>query len=153
MTNADAAAIAELESRLGCTLPPSYRGFLANAEDVLLNDEYRLLPAHEVGWLRDLAPGIVDDWELTMEGIVDPVGVRDNYEVFPSTWFARYLRGTLLISEDQGEGVYLLNPGVIDENGEWEAWFVAHWVPGADRARSFGEMLARSLLDPQEPAA
>lgn len=38
--------------------------------------------------------------------------------------------------------IYLLNPEIIDENGEWEAWFFADWLPGADRYPSF-----RSLME------
>jgi hypothetical protein len=35
----------------------------------------------------------------------------------------------------------LLNPKVIDENGEWEAWEFGNKIPGAYRYRSFWEMM------------
>jgi hypothetical protein len=30
---------------------------------------------------------------------------------------------------------------VVTPDGEWEAWFFANWLPGANRYRSFWEML------------
>jgi hypothetical protein len=37
--------------------------------------------------------------------------------------------------------VYLLNPCVVTEDGEWEAWYLAHWLPGAVRYRSFWDLM------------
>jgi hypothetical protein len=39
--------------------------------------------------------------------------------------------------------VYLLNPQVVSEDGEWDAWFFANWLPGATRYRSFAEMILK----------
>ncbi len=39
--------------------------------------------------------------------------------------------------EVSGSAVYLLTPQIITPEGEWEAWFFAHWIPGAERYRSF----------------
>ena len=105
----------------------------------------RFLPAAEVGWLRDLAPHVIDDWELTEDDDADPEPDRFNYDLFPSGWFRLHLRETLLISQDDGEGVYLLNPKVVADDGEWEAWFLADWVPGAERAVSLRALLQAGL--------
>jgi hypothetical protein len=52
-----------------------------------------------------------------------------------------YLSEALEISK-RGEGaIYLLNPQVVTLDGEWEAWFFGDWLPGADRYRSFQEMM------------
>lgn len=37
--------------------------------------------------------------------------------------------------------VYLLNPRVVTPDGEWEAWYFAHWLPGAVRYRSFWDLM------------
>jgi hypothetical protein len=37
--------------------------------------------------------------------------------------------------------VYLLNPSVVFEGGEWEAWVFASVFPGAIRYRSFWELM------------
>jgi hypothetical protein len=54
-----------------------------------------------------------------------------------------YLPATLQVSDIEvaGTGVYLLNPEVISADGEWEAWFFAHWIPGAVRHRSFWNLM------------
>ena len=50
---------------------------------------------------------------------------------------------TLQVSaeEEAGSAVYLLNPQKVSEDGEWEAWFFAHWVPGVNRYASFWELM------------
>ena len=52
-----------------------------------------------------------------------------------------YLEDALEISPVGDSAIYLLNPRVIFEDGEWEAWFFANWLPGANRYRSFWEMM------------
>lgn len=48
---------------------------------------------------------------------------------------------TSAIRPDSGSGLYLLNPRIVTAEGEWEAWFFAHWLPGANRYRSFWELM------------
>ncbi len=52
-----------------------------------------------------------------------------------------YLRTALEISDKGESSIYLLNPQIVTESGEWEAWFFGDWLPGADRYRSFQEMM------------
>lgn len=52
-----------------------------------------------------------------------------------------YLQTALEISDLGDSAIYLLNPQVITADGEWEAWFFCNWLPGADRYRSFREMM------------
>ena len=54
---------------------------------------------------------------------------------------SEYLATALDISEETGNGMYLLNPRIVTPDGEWEAWFWAAWLPGANRHRSFQEMM------------
>lgn len=52
-----------------------------------------------------------------------------------------YLQTALEVSAVGDSAIYLLNPKVLDADGEWEAWFFADWLPGAIRYRSFREMM------------
>ena len=52
-----------------------------------------------------------------------------------------YLQTALEISDVGDAGIYLLNPQVVTEEGEWETWFFANWLPGATRYRSFQELM------------
>jgi len=51
----------------------------------------------------------------------------------------------LTISEPGDSAIFLLNPEVVDANGEWEAWFFANWYPGAARYRSFWDLMQEEL--------
>lgn len=44
---------------------------------------------------------------------------------------AEYVPGTLQIGE-YDDGVYLLNLHIKTPDGEWEAWYLAPWLAGAD---------------------
>lgn len=52
-----------------------------------------------------------------------------------------YLQTALEISLEQDGAILLLNPRVVTDDGEWEAWFFADWNPGARRYRSFQELM------------
>lgn len=140
------ADIAALERRLGLALPPSYRQFLATAAgvtDVLAGD---FLAAADVDWCRTLAPNIIEDYRVEDPQLPDEEYFdydRHNY----GSYRAGHLEKALLISKDEGSGVYLLNPEVITEDGEWEAWFLAYWYPGADRRPSFWALMQQRIAD------
>jgi hypothetical protein len=53
--------------------------------------------------------------------------------------FERHLPATLQVSarETVGTARYLLNPEVTSADGEWEAFYFAHWLPGVRRYPSF----------------
>jgi hypothetical protein len=139
--------LAELEARLGTTLPPSYRAFLRVSNGFLQPGVIvpRLLPANEVAWLREGDPDIIDAWTE----VTSPTGGLDDRD-----GFERYLPTALQVSarERVGTAMYLLNPLVASGDGEWEAFFFAHWVPGVRRFRSFWELMQAELEDLVAPA-
>jgi hypothetical protein len=120
---ASAEEIAIAEGQLGTTLPPGYRSFLATANGFGPIGPFvrRLRPVGEIQWLRDEDPELIRIWaEATGDD---------------------GLAQTLAVS-DEGDGArVLLNPAFVDEEGEWEAWFFAHWVPGAEPDSTFRELL------------
>jgi hypothetical protein len=52
-----------------------------------------------------------------------------------------YVDGALQIGDSDDNGIYLLNPKIVAPDGEWEAWHLAPFYPGASRFRSFAEMI------------
>ena len=139
--------LAELEARLGTTLPPSYRSFLRVSNGFLQPGVIvpRLLPASEVAWLRELDPDTIEAWTDVASRTG---GVAD------SDSFERYLPTALQVSarETVGTAMYLLNPRVMSADGEWEAFFFAHWVPGVRRFPSFRALMQAELEDLLAPA-
>lgn len=129
-----------LEARLGMTLPPSYRSFLQVSNGFLQPGMIvpRLLGAEEVDWYRARHQDTIHVWT----GTLGELGGADE----PDT-FERHLPSCLQVSEVEriGSAVYLLNPEVVDADGEWEAFYFAHWVPGADRYPSFRALMEREL--------
>ncbi|MEU9101629.1 SMI1/KNR4 family protein [Streptomyces sp. NPDC048361] len=137
-----------LEQRLGAALPPSYRQFLLTSNGWLdtTNDIGRLLSAQEVGWTRDLDPELVSAWTAghtdASSRVSDEEYFRYGDDQDPVSVRLDYLHHTLTISHTPNStDVYLLNPRVMTADGEWEAWHLAHWLPGAVRHRSFWELM------------
>jgi hypothetical protein len=123
------------EARLDTSLPPDYRAFLraTNGLDGLADWVTRLRPAGELAWLRDEDPELIEIWAEAADD--------DS------------LHRTLVLSDEEDGARVLLNPAAVADDGEWEAWFFAHWVPGAEPYPSFRslveELHARQVRDEQ----
>jgi hypothetical protein len=136
----------ELEARLGIGLPPSYRSFLrtTNGWRRATRAIDRLRKTHEVRWFR----AENRDWIAAYASAArfDPQGEMSDAEYFAygpqavHEFRQSHLKETLQISDVGDSAVYLLNPQVISKDGEWEAWFLANWLPGIHRYRSFWEL-------------
>jgi hypothetical protein len=129
--------IAAAEARLGTTLPRSYAEFLKATNGLLQPHSYvasyggDFWPAADVDWFRARNSEWIDAYEGVDEGMI-PAGAAS---------FADQLRNTLELSHDGDSAVYLLNPGVIASDGEWEAWFFATWSPEVETFPSFAAMM------------
>jgi cell wall assembly regulator SMI1 len=128
--------ITSAEQRLGVRLPPSYRAFLAetNGFDQIGPFIYRLYGAAEIDWFRVRYQDWIDAYQIgddisPEEHLADP----ENCVRFRTA----YLSSCLQISDVGDSAVVLLNPEVVNCEGEWEAWFFANWKPGATRYSSF----------------
>lgn len=140
----DETALAALESRLGATLPPSYRDFL-RASDGLCSAFLMLLPGQEVGWLRDIDPETIDGWCDNDDEASDA-----EYAVYGPAqdcihMRTRHLHNALQISTNIDGDVLLLIPDVRFGE-EWEAWHLGAKNPGAYRYRSFTELFQEAVL-------
>ncbi|NJP92871.1 hypothetical protein HCN51_26025 [Nonomuraea sp. FMUSA5-5] len=128
----------------GVGLPPSYRQFLLFADGWSdAGDEYCLRSTQTVGWFRDLEPWFVDS--CLPEGHT-PRSVPDElYFVYGDKQDCVHIREEylpdLLLVGHWDDGWAPLNPRVTTAGGEWEAWFHAPWLPGANRYRSFWDLM------------
>ena len=98
----------------------------------------------EVGWYWEKRPDLLNAWLQGSAGYTRKV-TDDKYFVYgakqdPIHIRNEYLAGALEISEDIEE-VYLLNPQIVTSEGEWEAWLFGAKLPGANRFRSFRELM------------
>lgn len=146
--------LAALEERLGAALPPSYRAFLAYTNGWRATGHFipAVLSTEEIEWFAVRNQDTIDAWQdgERYDGREpDPVPDEEYLDYgeggsAEGAMRSEYLQSTLEISdrETAGTAIYLLNPQIATPEGEWEAWFFAHWIPGATRYRSFWDLMA-----------
>jgi SMI1 / KNR4 family (SUKH-1) len=146
--------IADAEARLGKSLPPSYRAFLKVSNGWRQTTPFisKLWSTKEIEWFAVKHQTWIDAFSEKFGHLPaeadsgSPIISDQEYFVYGdeqdcSKLRVGYLQTALEISR-RGEGaIYLLNPQVVNEDGEWEAWFFGDWLPGGDRYRSFQEMM------------
>ncbi|MEM9003314.1 MAG: SMI1/KNR4 family protein [Cyanobacteria bacterium P01_F01_bin.86] len=156
------AQIQAAEVRLGITLPPSYREFFKVTNGWRQTTPFinHICSLEEIEWFADTYPEWVNafssphdanvlnfsDHETSQNGAIAFSVSNEEYFIYGaeqdcSKFRLEYLPTALAISEKGDDVIYLLNPQVINDQGEWEAWFLGDWLPGADRYRSFSEMM------------
>lgn len=141
------AQIAAAEARLGRRLPPSFRSFLQVTNGwrftgILIE---KLWNTDEVDWFRVRN----QDWIDIHSQFPDAEDIDGG---FPPV---SHLRASLEVSEVFDSTVCLLNPLVVGPDGEWQAIFMASWIPGAYRFPSFWDLMQHEYqsfrdLDTQE---
>jgi hypothetical protein len=133
--------IVAAENRLGTSLPPDYREFLQVSNGWKWFDG--LVPnirlVQEITWYRESDADAINDWNDGWNYGRELYGGEEIHEQI-------YLPSTLRISDNEyaGTAVLLLNPQIVTNSGEWEAWYFAHWVPGADIHSSFWELVKQA---------
>lgn len=150
------AAIEAVEHRLKLALPPSYKAFLqvSNGWRQLCMDvdDAKLHAVHEIDFFHNQHPDTVEAWLSAMpEDYAQWRTPDEKYFYYgpdqdSTTLRDEYLLTALAISEDVEAAVYLLNPQIITPAGEWEAWYFGYKLPGANRYRSFEEMMEAEYL-------
>ena len=172
--------IARAEARLGVKLPPSYRTFLKVTNGwrqtakqtesfnhrLWSTDEIERFGARHPRWIQafndrqDMAKVSLDDELQELDDQWEPITLSDaEYLVYgedqdPRKIRPEYLKTAIEISDVGVDSIYLLNPQVTSPEGEWEAWFFADYLPGADRYPSFQVMMEaeyRNFLELREP--
>ena len=140
------AQVQGAEARLGTALPPSYRAFLkvTNGWRHLGYFHTRLWSAEEVDWFRLRNQQWIDAWiEPWQTGPTIPDNEYFIYGVQQEVTAVRveYMPSLLEISDIGDSVILLLNPSVVFPDGEWEAWDLGNWYPGARRYRSFWDLM------------
>jgi HEAT repeat protein len=122
--------------------------------------ELGFLDASRVGWFRDRDPRYLDSWAYSDEFFqeddspahyafsrrVPEVEYLDHEREQDSVQAkGGHLRYALQVSGDVDGYTILLNPLVVDGDGEWEAWDFGSKTPGAIRYRSFAALFAADL--------
>lgn len=150
-------AISSLEFRLGVSLPPSYRAFLQTTDGfrVISPFIYRLRSIADVDWFRVEHQGWIETWNEPTpysdpDRPDDPDEEYYDYSRGPENGMRASHLGTMLQISDHGDGVMLLNPLAVTPDGEWEAWFLANWIPGAYRYASFAHMMLETYRSMRE---
>lgn len=138
--------IANAEKRLKISLPPSFRSFLLASNGWLAATDsiQQIRGTEQLNWFRKENADWIKAYQTPRGFGPEPVVPDEEYFACGPNGqdFRRsHLREALQISEVEDGAVYLLNPQVISADGEWEAWFFANWLPGAQRHRSFQEMM------------
>ncbi len=143
--------VTALENRIGRRLPDSYRTFLrvTNGWSNLSPFIYELWPAERICWLVDFDP------LFAKSGSISAMDCQPDYESVPRFPDGTHLIDCLALSA-YDDGIVLLNPRIQTADGEWEAWFMANWVPGEEAYASFWELMEKTLksnLDLRNPPA
>lgn len=144
--------IQEAETRLNVNFPLSYREFLkvSNGLRSVVEDDglygISFYCAKEVTWLATYEQDVID---MYTQGDEHPVP-HEEYFVYgelhnPFTYRSEYFQ-TLL---DVGSSIFVhnhyfsLNPQIITDEGEWEAWWFDRLFPpySVQRYPSFSEMM------------
>lgn len=124
---AGAEQLTMVEQRLGTTLPPSYRSFLAVSDGWLNLGPFlwTMRTTSEIGWLRNADPELYDI-------------LRDDPTAPDSVLADR----ALLISGSGDCQYWLLDSGDVSADGEWAAYTWSSWSPGLDeRYDSFAALV------------
>ncbi len=143
---AESSQILELEARIGRRLPDSYRQFLGTSNGWRQSGGFiwEVLSCRKVEWFRTSNQEWIDAYVEAQEG-GPPLPVEEHCvygsEQDPCAFRVEFLQSALQISAEGDAAVYLLNPEIQTESGEWEAWFFANWKPGANRHRSFWDLM------------
>ncbi len=139
---ASEAELTALETRLGVTLPPSYRAFLKCSNGLHLPSDYiTFFGTQDIEWFKTHHQDWIDIWNDGDDEISDDDYFQYGAHQDSVNLRTHYMQTALQISTTEDGWVFLLNPQIVDEQGEWEAWDFGTKLPGADRYRSFWDMM------------
>lgn len=149
--------ITRAAARLGKALPPSYEAFLRVTNGWRQTSLFsnKLWSIEEIEWFAVKHQAWIDAfWEKAEQPSAESSNAKAPTLSIPDTEYfvygdeqdcskirVEYLQTALAISHFGDGAIYLLNPQIVTSEGEWEAWFLGDWLPGADRYRSFQEMM------------
>jgi len=138
--------IIEKQNQLGLVLPDSYLNFLKVTNGAwLLERPFELLTVDKIGWMRNLMPDAVKIWEYDDYDAPDELYLVYGKDQDSVQMRSTYVKDCLVVSSEFDTDIFLLNPLIKTQAGEWEAWLLSPKNPGAKRYRSFWEMMQNRL--------
>ncbi|MER5431230.1 SMI1/KNR4 family protein [Streptomyces sp. NPDC002588] len=115
---ADESRIAAAEERLGCRLPPSYRTFLE------VSDGWR----HAGGFVWVLAGSEQLTWHQDAAGLSEYFPGELDEDSTPADVLLAGMWGRSLELSVEADAMYvLMDPGDVDDSGEWAVYVWASW--------------------------
>jgi len=142
------AKVDELEKCIQKKLPTSYRGFLMVSNGWRRTSFFlgKLLSTRQVDYFRVRNNDWIEPYRCAPE---EDLSAEEHLaygeEQDCASFRAAYLEQAIQISDEHDGAVVLLNPDVSTTTGEWEAWFLASWLPGAQRHPSFWDLMQTEL--------
>lgn len=157
-------ALDATEKRLNLKLPASYRHFAALTGGYWFDDgegdQYlstksppsHFLPVSAIDLFKDIDKVNWPVWDKNRVPGRRSNEVYYRYDSFdggkqdPAQFRDEHLDYLVKIGEFRGGAVVLLNPKEVTSDGEYEVWFIAPYIAGADRYRSFAELMQFRML-------
>jgi len=128
---ASGSAIRQAEKRLGVTLPPSLHAFYSasNGWRTVGCFIYEVLPLEKLGWIADLETNL---WEnaVSLEKH-EANDERAHVRKWAYQGGTRVIR-SLVIAQDGHASTWLLDPGTVNDKGEWAGGRWSSWNPGME---------------------
>lgn len=143
---ATAERIRDREADLGFTLPDTLKAFFQISDgwrSPWRESGWTVLPLSEVGWLSRVDPDLIRGWRRYRRlPSSDSRYFRYGPEQDPVDFRSHYLPRCIVLSNTWDDGsVLLLNTAITTYPSEVEAWELDHRLPGANRYRSFSELM------------
>jgi hypothetical protein len=147
LSGATEVQIIELEQKIQINLSVGYRNFLlASNGFVSLDRRYMFCDTDKIDWFVQENRDWAEMWSKSDVDVSDEQYFQYGENQDCCSMRTRYTKNTLQISPVDDGYVYLLNPLIIDNRNEWEAWDFGTKNPGAFRYRSFWDMMQKLCL-------
>ena len=128
---ASRSAIRRAEKRLDVSLPPSLRAFYSasNGWRTVGCFIYEVLPVEKIGWCRDLEPNL---YEIGLS-------VEQQFGGEPQVHLREFafeggtqVKRSLVVTQNGDASTWLLDPGTVNDKGEWAGGRWSSWNPGME---------------------
>jgi hypothetical protein len=140
--------IIELEQKLQTKLPIGYRNFLlASNGFVSLDRRYMFWDTDKIDWFIQENRDWAETWGNPGDDISDEKYLQYGEGQDCCRIRRQYMKTALQISIVDEGYVYLLNPLIVDNRNEWEAWDFGVKYPGAFRYRSLWDMMQKLYVE------
>lgn len=144
-TPADEKDIQAAERSIGLALPESLKRFYQASNGLALMglsvEDAEIWPVDRLSCFFDNEPELVKIWETDPRAPDDEKYFVYGPDQLPFVFRSEYLRSLVQLSAWVESAALFINPNVVDQRGEFEAWFFGEGFLGAIRYRNFEDMM------------